>query len=80
MCKGHCPSTTIDDDWRNRSEYCDVWKGLLQAIEKQMLEKKLTPISLHSHRQQLETFFLNTWAVGHNTSIANALKQNGQNQ
>jgi uncharacterized protein len=74
MCKGQCPGTAIDGDWRNRTEHCEVWKGLYQYFEKQMIEKELTPLSVSPARKRLEKFFLNTWATGHNTTIANALK------
>ena len=26
QCKGQCPGTSIDGDWRNRTEHCDLWK------------------------------------------------------
>ena len=31
MCKGQCPGTAIDRDWRNRTEHCEVWKGSSSA-------------------------------------------------
>jgi uncharacterized protein len=34
MCKGNCPGTSIAGDWRNRSEYCKIWKTLYRKIEK----------------------------------------------
>ena len=32
MCKGQCPGTAIDGDWRNRTEHCDLWKGLFLSL------------------------------------------------
>jgi uncharacterized protein len=77
MCKGQCPGTAIDGDWRNRTEYCEVWKGLFRHLEAQMFDKGLTPLSVSPVRQRLEQFFLDIWARGHTASIAYALKRNG---
>src|SRR5205814_3871036 len=30
MCKGQCPGTAVEGDWRNRTEHCEVWKGLYE--------------------------------------------------
>lgn len=38
MCKGQCPGTAIDGDWRNPTEHCDLWKGLFREMEEQFLE------------------------------------------
>ncbi len=34
MCKGQCPGTAIDRDWRNRSEHCAVWKALFADLSR----------------------------------------------
>lgn len=76
MCKGQCPGTAIDGDWRNRTEHCEVWKELYRHLEEQMVEKELTPLSVISPiRKRLEKFFLDTWGMGHNTTIAHALER-----
>ncbi len=33
MCTGGCPTATIDDDWRNRTSWCDVWYALFSYFE-----------------------------------------------
>jgi uncharacterized protein len=35
-CKGNCPGSGIDGDWRNRTEHCRVLKGLMEY----MIERK----------------------------------------
>src|SRR2546426_633458 len=45
MCKGQCPGTSIDTDWRNRTEPCQVWKTMYRHLEEQMLDEALSPIS-----------------------------------
>ena len=80
MCKGSCPGTAIDGDWRNRTQDCEVWKGLFRHLEGEMLELGLIPISVRSDRKQLEKIFLDHWATGSNTSIASAVAQISQEQ
>jgi len=33
FCKGHCPGTAIDGDWRNRTVNCKLWYSLFQKME-----------------------------------------------
>ena len=80
MCKGQCPGTAIDSDWRNRTEHCEVWKELYRHLEAQMLEKGVAPLSMGPVRKQVERFFLETWATGRNTTIASALEWLRQDQ
>lgn len=79
MCKGQCPGTAIDGDWRNRTQDCEVWKGLYRHLEEETIEKGMIPISICSERKQLEKIFLDTWAAGRNTTIASALGRISQN-
>jgi hypothetical protein len=32
-CMGGCPVTGIDNDWRNRSRFCPVWKTIIGIIQ-----------------------------------------------
>lgn len=36
-CKGQCPGTAIDGDWRNRTRDCRMWYSLFERIEKDLL-------------------------------------------
>lgn len=73
MCKGQCPGTAIDGDWRNRTEYCEVWKTLYRHLEEHMLDQGLSPISERPDRRQLEQVVLDAWTRGQNTTISHAL-------
>jgi uncharacterized protein len=75
MCKGQCPGTAIDGDWRNRSESCDVWKGLYAHLEQELLRAGETPLSCRPERRAVEEIFIRRWQDGRNTSIAGALAQ-----
>src|SRR5262249_1377360 len=70
MCKGQCPGTAIDGDWRNRTEHCDLWKGLFRYVEEQMLDAGEVPMSASPERRDVEGAFLELWAQGRSDSIA----------
>lgn len=59
MCKGECPGTGIDGDWRNRTEHCEVIMAIFEHYENLILELGDTPASLHPDRLQWEREFLN---------------------
>jgi uncharacterized protein len=80
MCKGQCPGTALDGDWRNRTEHCRVWMGLYQHLESEMMERGLIPISRDMRRPQLEKIFLTHWAEGRNLTIASAIEELSQDQ
>ncbi|AFY67270.1 radical SAM protein [Geitlerinema sp. PCC 7407] len=73
MCKGDCPGTAMDGDWRNRTRDCEVWQALYQTFEQELLKQGLNPISLSSDRKQLEKIILDGWIEGRNINIARAL-------
>ena len=74
MCKGQCPGTGMDNDWRNRSEHCEVWKWAYARFEEELTKSGEKPLSLSSLREPLEAHFLKVWAAGKNTIMARALR------
>lgn len=80
MCKGQCPGTAIDGDWRNRTEHCDVWKTLFEHLEQTLIEKDIQPLSLQSIRPALEEAMLDAWASGANPLIQDTLQRLGASQ
>ena len=64
MCKGQCPGTAIDGDWRNRTEHCEVWQTLYARLEADLVAQGVTPLSLRPERQDLENAHLTRWAEG----------------
>jgi uncharacterized protein len=75
FCKGQCPGTAIDQDWRNRTEHCEIWKTLFARAEAEMMKRGWRPLSRHPLRRSLEALFLDAWAAGENLSIAATLRQ-----
>jgi uncharacterized protein len=73
MCKGQCPGTAIDGDWRNRTEHCETWKGLFRHLEERMLDENQFPISVSPARKEIEEAFLAAWAGGRNMTMTAAL-------
>jgi len=70
MCKGQCPGTAIDGDWRNRTEHCEVWQTLYARLEADLVAQGLTPLSLRPERQDLENAHLERWAQGRNAHMS----------
>ena len=68
-CKGQCPGTSADGDWRNRTEHCDVWKSLFSQLEDHLLKKGVTPMSLHPNLPHLEKALITSWSSGFNLSL-----------
>jgi len=75
VCKGHCPGAALNDDWRNRSRYCDVWKSLLEHMEARILENGERLIFNMADREKLEQAFLEAWSAGRNISISQELEK-----
>jgi uncharacterized protein len=69
MCKGHCPGTSIDGDWRNRTEHCSTWFQLFKHAEARLKEKGYLPISLDPNREVLEKAMLDQWAAAKNPPL-----------
>jgi radical SAM protein with 4Fe4S-binding SPASM domain len=74
MCKGQCPGTAIGGDWRNRSEYCEVWKQLFHHLERNLRAQGYETVSSRADRKDVESVMLESWASGRNMSIAQALR------
>jgi len=54
-CKGQCPGTAIDGDWRNRSEQCRMWFRLFETLEDELVKLGQTPLTLvAAQREALE--------------------------
>jgi uncharacterized protein len=70
MCKGQCPGTAVDGDWRNRTEHCEVWMSLFERLEHELVEAGRKPLSLSADRARLEHGFLELWSGGQTTTIA----------
>jgi uncharacterized protein len=65
MCKGQCPGTAIDGDWRNRTEHCEVWKAAYGRLEAELVAEGKKPLSLSPARKQIEQSLLDRWRHGH---------------
>jgi uncharacterized protein len=75
MCKGHCPGTAIDGDWRNRTEHCDVWKAMYALLESALRVAGETPLSLSPLRSEIEHRLLVAWTRGEPRTIAGIVRE-----
>lgn len=73
MCKGQCPGTAIDGDWRNRTADCRLWMELFEYVEKRLVKHGKQPISLDTNRHYLEAEMLRAWEAGMNPSLQEKL-------
>lgn len=66
FCKGQCPGTAIDNDWRNRTVHCAVWFSLFEMVEETILLSRRLPISRDTAaREALEARLLGKWRIPH---------------
>lgn len=56
FCKGHCPGTAIDGDWRNRTLDCRLWYSLFERIEKDLLSNRVPILSSCQKKKIIEGF------------------------
>lgn len=73
MCKGQCPGTAVDGDWRNRTEHCEEWKQLFRMIERRMISAGKVPLTVQPLRFDLEERQIHAWECGQNPSIGKLL-------
>lgn len=73
FCKGECPGTGEEADWRNKTDQCWVWYKLFEHVEQTLIDEGYQPISLHPKLKQIEQVMLQWWARGDYASI-NAAK------
>lgn len=59
-CKGQCPGTGIDGDWRNRTEHCGTLMILFEQLEKELVAAGKVPISLSPDREKLVQDYLSS--------------------
>ena len=52
FCKGNCPGTAIDGDWRNRSVHCKTWYSIFELTERDIILSGGLPISRQPERLQ----------------------------
>jgi len=74
-CKGNCPGTAIDGDWRNRTEHCGVLMRVFHELEGDLVRLGLRPISRDdAQRQTVEARMLAAYRSGSQLSVEAALR------
>jgi len=74
MCRGQCPGTSINGDWRNRSEQCPVWFRIFEDLEAELVRSGKKPLSLSPERTVVEAEMIRNWENGQNVTISSLLK------
>lgn len=76
MCKGQCPGTAIDNDWRNRTEHCQTWKDLFGLVRTRLESEGKPTLASHVRAEEriaLEKSLVAVWSRGMNMNIATAI-------
>ena len=74
MCKGHCPGTALEGDWRYRTEHCETWKALFSDAEARVTADGSTPWSLHPERSVIEEQMVEAWTQGRNPRLHDVIQ------
>lgn len=74
FCKGECPGTGEQKDWRNKTDQCWVWYKLFEHVEQDLIDQGKQPISLRHDLNEFEKVMLRQWAMGNNINIATVKK------
>jgi uncharacterized protein len=74
MCRGQCPGTSIDSDWRNRTEQCPVWFRIFEDLEAELVRSGKEPLSLSPVRTVVEAEMIQNWENGRNVTMSSLLK------
>jgi hypothetical protein len=80
MCKGQCPGTAMHNDWRNRSEHCQVWMALFEHFERKLIADGAAPLSVSPMRPALESELVNLWSSGKNSSLQRLVEKVSQEE
>lgn len=72
-CKGQCPGTALQGDWRQRTEHCGVWKAMFSEAEEELVLKDEFPISISPLRHVVEQNLVAAWSRNKNTRIRYAM-------
>jgi uncharacterized protein len=73
MCKGHCPGTSLESDWRNRTEHCLVWKALFKFFEEEINQSGYGRLLSRREKKVIEDIFVQSWKQGTNSSMSKLL-------
>lgn len=77
MCKGNCPGTALEGDWRLRSEHCATWYGLFEDIEAELLAAGEPPLSQSPQRAACEAELIALWQAGLDESLQSLTRRLG---
>ncbi|MBE0651259.1 MAG: radical SAM protein [Bacteroidales bacterium] len=74
MCKGNCPGTAIDGDWRNRTSHCPIWLQIFKYFEEELLNAGQVPLSQQPQKRcKVESIIYEGWSRGENIYVHQVL-------
>jgi uncharacterized protein len=74
-CKGQCPGTGPNHDWREKTDACSTWMSLFEDEEQRVLAEGRTPISLVADREAIEEQLKRAWIAGYQITTQRAIRR-----
>jgi len=71
MCKAQCPGTGIMQDWRNKTEACEMYYTLFEHFEKEYESNGILPLSKSPDLKEVELSLWEQWAKNQKGLIQN---------
>jgi Arylsulfatase regulator (Fe-S oxidoreductase) len=75
MCNGYCPGSSINSDWRNKTEHCETLKKMFQFYEIKVEEEGKIPFSKYQNRKKIEEKYIEYLYNGKRLSIEQIMKE-----
>lgn len=75
QCKGQCPGTGDNMDWRRKTRHCDVIYGMYEMMEGELLAEGKEPLSLAADREEIERVVLEHYEHGTRIPLHHAIQR-----
>lgn len=81
FCKGQCPGTAIDGDWRNRTVDCALWYTLFATIERDIIISKRVPITRDAaYMESLQRKLFSQWRASRRSGNSHGDSPHGDSE
>lgn len=75
MCFGQCPGTGENNDWRERTTYCSLFKKLFAEGAKRLRAVGIEPLPDWAFRKDIEARMYEHWVAGNTVSTGAMVKE-----
>lgn len=75
MCFGQCPGTGENNDWRERTTYCSLFKRLFAEGARRLHAVGFKPLPDWKYRKQLEQNMYDAWIAGRSPTTGQLVRE-----